>query len=273
MVELNPDFPRAWVEFVDPADADQVMRCDLTWLTSRWTCIFGRGCGGVSADRPDAGCCSHGAHFTEPADEERVAGWVEKLDAELWQNHDRGVREGWAVVDADATAEAEEEARAEGRADDFVPVRKTRTVDGACIFHNDPEFAGGLGCALHALALRDGIAPLTTKPDVCWQLPIRRSYRHFERADGTPALEITIAEYTREGWGSGGADLNWYCSSNTEAHIAADPVYVSLKSELIELMGGPAYAELVRLAQNYSKYVWLPHPATTRAGRSEPDPD
>ncbi len=51
MPEVDLDFPRAWVEFADPEDADQVFRCDLTWLTSRWTCIFGRGCQGIYADR------------------------------------------------------------------------------------------------------------------------------------------------------------------------------------------------------------------------------
>ena len=30
----------------------QVFRVDLTWLTSSWTCIFGRGCHGIYADRP-----------------------------------------------------------------------------------------------------------------------------------------------------------------------------------------------------------------------------
>ncbi|CAA9403050.1 MAG: hypothetical protein AVDCRST_MAG06-2324, partial [uncultured Nocardioides sp.] len=41
------------MEFVDPADASQVFRCDLTWLTSSYTCIFGRGCQGIYASSPD----------------------------------------------------------------------------------------------------------------------------------------------------------------------------------------------------------------------------
>ena len=53
MPEVDLVFPRAFVEFVDPDDADQVFRCDLTWLTSSWTCIFGSGCQGIYADRPD----------------------------------------------------------------------------------------------------------------------------------------------------------------------------------------------------------------------------
>ncbi|NEE60032.1 DUF1631 domain-containing protein, partial [Streptomyces sp. SID8455] len=45
--EKGIDFARAWVEFPDPGDDEQVFRCDLTWLTSRWTCIFGSGCQGI----------------------------------------------------------------------------------------------------------------------------------------------------------------------------------------------------------------------------------
>jgi len=70
--EVDLVFPRAWVEFADPGDAGQVFRCDLTWLTSRWTCIFGSGCRGIYAGRPDDGCCTLGAHFSDKADEKRV---------------------------------------------------------------------------------------------------------------------------------------------------------------------------------------------------------
>ena len=53
MTETPLDTPRAWAEFTDPAESAQRLRCDLTWLTSRWNCIFGRGCQGIYADRPD----------------------------------------------------------------------------------------------------------------------------------------------------------------------------------------------------------------------------
>ena len=71
--EVDLVFPRACVEFADPADDDQVFRCDLTWLTSRYTCIFGQGCHGIYADSPDTGCCTLGAHFADKDDEKRVA--------------------------------------------------------------------------------------------------------------------------------------------------------------------------------------------------------
>ena len=50
------DFAREWVEFTDPADPEHMVRADLTWLCSRWTCIFARGCRGILEDRPDDGC-------------------------------------------------------------------------------------------------------------------------------------------------------------------------------------------------------------------------
>ena len=77
--EVLIGFPRAFVEFPDPADSSQVFRCDLTWLTSRWACIYGNGCQGIYADRPDDGCCTLGAHFTEDADYERIAAVAAEL--------------------------------------------------------------------------------------------------------------------------------------------------------------------------------------------------
>jgi hypothetical protein len=225
--EVDLDFPRAWVEFPDPADPDQVFRCDLTWLTSRWTCIFGSGCAGIYAERPDDGCCTLGAHFSDKKDEKRTLKLARELTKETWEHH--GTKRLVDVEDDGA--------------------RKTRVVDGACVFLNRPGFPGGAGCALHALALRTGRHPVQTKPDVCWQLPIRRTYDRVTRPDGTEVLVISIGEYDRRGWGAGGHDLDWYCSGNTEAHVGREPVYLSNKTELTELMGRAAYDELARLCE------------------------
>src|SRR4029079_18065581 len=85
--EVDLDFPRAWVEFVDPADDAQVFRCDLTWLTSSWTCIFGSGCAGIFADRPDDVCGPLGAHFSDRKDEKRTMKYARQLTKDTWQNH------------------------------------------------------------------------------------------------------------------------------------------------------------------------------------------
>jgi hypothetical protein len=246
--EVDLVFPRAWVEFADPADESQVFRCDLTWLTSRWMCIFGQGCRGIYADRPLDGCCTLGAHFSDKGDERRVRSFVKQLGAEDWEYHpdnrSGGRKAGWVETDEDGD-------------------RKTAVVDGACIFLNRPGFPGGEGCALHGLALRQGRHPLETKPDVCWQLPIRRTFRDVELPDGTAYTEVSIGEYDRRGWGPGGHDLDWYCSGNTEAHVGLEPVYVSNGPELVELMGPQAYDELVRLCEEHlaSRAQFAVHPA------------
>lgn len=266
MTEISLDIARIWVEFVDPATAEddepQVFRCDLTWLTSSWTCIFGSGCQGIYADRPDDGCCTLGAHFTEKADVDRVAAAAEQLTPQTWQLHADGTSpQGWSEKEDGET--------------------KTRVVDGACVFLNRKGFSGGYGCALHQLADRQGVEVHTTKPEVCWQLPIRRTYRTVERPDATTYLEASIGEYDRRGWGPGGHDLDWYCSGNPQAHVGAEPVFRSNAGELSELMGPQGYDELVRQCEAHLSLVavartsggramlpLLVHPATLAAERA-----
>jgi hypothetical protein len=250
---MDLDFPRAWIEFADPADTDQVFRCDLTWLTSNYMCIFGQGCHGIYKESPDTGCCTLGAHFSDQDDEKRVASYVAELTPELWQFHPgrRARKADWVETDDEGA-------------------RKTLVVEvdgqSACVFHNRTDFASGAGCALHGLALRDGKEPLETKPDVCWQLPIRRTYRIIDRPDGTAYSEVSISEYDRRGWGAGGHDLDWYCSSNTEAHVGVEPVFVTNAPELTELMGKAAYDELVRHCEAHvrSRSQLAIHPADPR---------
>jgi hypothetical protein len=69
--EVAPGFARDWLEFKDPVDAENIYKCDLTWLTSYWQCIYGDGCCGIDEGKPDAGCCSDGAYYSDKADEER----------------------------------------------------------------------------------------------------------------------------------------------------------------------------------------------------------
>jgi hypothetical protein len=140
--------------------------------------------------------------------------------------------------------------------------RRTRRINGACIFLNRPGFEAGQGCALHLHALNVGLHPLETKPDVCWQLPVRRTYDWVKRPDDTKVLVTTIAEYDRRGWGTGGHDLNWWCTGATEAHVAPDPLYKTYGPELTELMGKAAYDVLVEMCETAMKAPRIaPHPA------------
>ena len=109
------------------------------------------------------------------------------------------------------------------------------------------------------------------KPDVCWQLPLRRSYRDGERPDGTTYLEVTLAEYDRRGWGAGGHDLDWYCSGNPQAHVGVEPVFRSLRAELVELIGRrPTTSWSGTASSSWPPARSLPllvHPATAAARR------
>lgn len=251
--EVGLDFPREWVEFVDPADAKHLVRADLTWLLSRWTCVFGKACHGIIAGREADGCCSHGAFFTDTDDEKRIRKAAKRLNPQTWQHYRRGF-EKYTELD---TIDGEK------------PARRTATQgpNGPCVFLNDAGFPGGGGCALHAQALRDGVHPLEYKPDVCWQLPVRRDQEWTKRPDDTRMLVSTLTEFDRRGWGAGGHDLDWWCTSSPEAHVGTEAMYISYQAELTALIGSAAYTKLAELcAARAARGLVAPHPA------SPPDP-
>jgi hypothetical protein len=213
---------REWVTFADPTDDMRRWQVDVTFLTSHWTCVFGCGCQGVLTEptpEMEQGCCSYGAHFSDKRDRKRVEKFAEKLTDDDWQFAAAGRARGIATN------------KGHGR---------TRLVDDACIFLNRPDFPGGSGCALHRYALRTGQRPMDLKPEVCWQLPLRRV--DDENDDGSITTRLT--EFGREGWGDGGAEFAWWCTDAPEAFTAADPVYKTLSAELIGIMGATLYEQV-----------------------------
>jgi hypothetical protein len=118
----------------------------------------------------------------------------------------------------------------------------TRVVRDACIFLNRPEFPGGSGCALHRAALERGVAPLGLKPEVCWQLPLRRE---DEVADDGHVTSV-IRQWDRRDWGEGGHEFHWWCTESPDAFVGDRPVYRELRDELVALVGEKIYRRLVR---------------------------
>lgn len=228
-MSFRPEPPREWVTFLDPADDEHEVRADLSFLLSRWTCIYGSGCQGI-AGRPDDGCCSHGAYFSDEDDEKRVRTMARELTADDW------FRFGHTHLVDDDDLEGE-------------PARKTATVDGACVYANPADSPMGGGCALHRMALRTGRHPLQTKPDVCWQVPVSRKEEVSEEGRRT----TTLTEFSRRSWGEGGADLTWWCTESRSAHVGSRPMYESYGPELIALVGEPAYRTLVKLCRKREK--------------------
>lgn len=234
-----------WVSFEDP-DEDRTWVFDVTFLTSPWTCIFGRGCQGVltgPAAELAQGCCSYGAHFTDEDDEKRVEAAAQTLTPEVWQFRRQGLSRGIVKTD---------------RAGD----RVTRLVDGACVFLNRPGWPSGPGCALHQQALADGTRPLDTKPNVCWQLPLRRE--DAENGDGH--VTTTVRQWDRKHWGDGGAEFHWWCTQSPDAFVGSRPVYEELKDELVELTSQTAYDMLVEYVTTRGATTFLPHPSVRAMG-------
>jgi hypothetical protein len=235
--------PVEWVSFED-AEGD-TWQFDVSFLASRWTCIFGRGCQGV-LDEPAAhlghGCCTHGAHFTGPDDQADLLAAAARLRPSQWQLH----------AEAGDTPLTTDE--------DGAVV--TKVVDGACVFLNRPGFAGGAGCALHIAALEAGERPLDWKPDVCWQLPLRLE----ELTDSHGHRVFVLREWKRRDWGEAGLDFHWWCTDAPDAFVGGEPAYVTLRDEIVELVGEEPYRMLVAYLADRTTVmpdgsVPLPHPA------------
>ncbi len=213
-----------WISVDDPSN-DKTWRFEVAFLRSPWQCIYGNGCKGIHPSEDPTrfdGCCTYGAQLTDGEDFVIVAKAVARLTKAEWQHHALARRKGWFKRRADATI-------------------ATRVVDGGCIFLNRPGSSMGPGCALHLGALREGETHVNWKPNVCWQVPLRRS---DAEVDGR--LVSTLRAWTRVDWGTDGTADMWWCTDDPAALTAAEPVYRSLHHELRALVGDSVYAELVR---------------------------
>ncbi len=237
---VTPNSAREWVSIEDPEE-DRVWMFDVTFLSSRWTCIFGNGCQGVlTAPAPELvqGCCSYGAHFTDEDDVARVEAAAKTLTPDQWQFIDRA---GKGIIKRHKNGEI-----------------TSKLVDDACIFLNRPDFAKGAGCAFHVAAMERGIPHSELKPDVCWQLPLRR---YDESDKDTGRVTSTVTEWTRAHWGEGGEEFAWWCTEAPEAFVGHQPVYKELAPELTAIAGAIVYSELAGyLDARIGGGTALPHP-------------
>jgi hypothetical protein len=249
MPKRTPADLHEWVSFDDP-DENRTWVWDLTFLTSNWTCLFGNGCPGI-LDHPtpelEQGCCSFGAHFTDEADRKRVEARMEELEPGEWQFRAKAAKRPPIYVNDDGET-------------------VSRVVDGACIFLNRPDYPGGAGCALHAAALRRGESIVDWKPEVCWQVPVRR----HDETDAYGHVTSTVREWKRRDWGPGGEDFHWWCTESPDAFIGHQQVWEACEDELVALTSRRAYAVLRNyLRSRPAGSVAVPHPAL-KGGRERP---
>ena len=217
-------FPQVDPGVEEIVESGTVWRFDRDFLTSRWTCIWGRGCLGIldePAEHLGQGCCSVGAELGDEDEARLLSAMAACVPPERFQHH--------------AEAEAGGIFRDERR-------DATRVVDGACIFLNRPGFEGGAGCALHLAAVDAGEPPRDWKPSVCWQLPIKVDWE--DRGDGVEVA--TVRRWARSDWGNEGETMAWCCTEGDRAYVGDRPVVESLADELDALVGTPVLVELRR---------------------------
>ena len=238
MAKRTPTDRHEWISFEDPTE-ERTWMFDVTFLLSRWTCIFGCGCQGVLTEpTPELvqGCCSYGAHFTDTADRKRTEEVAKTLTAKEWQFRKIGRKLGVTQKQDGAWT--------------------TLLHDDACIFLNRPGFEGGPGCAFHVAAMNRGVPHSDLKPEVCWQLPLRR----IDTTDDLGHVTSTVREWKRRDWSEGGFEFAWWCTDSPEAFVGDTTVLSSMRDELIAMVGEPVYDLLVDALSERSAPP-LPHPA------------
>lgn len=239
------DGTREWLSLEDPHE-HRTWLFDVTFLTSAWTCIFGAGCPGIDEERApelELGCCSHGAYIADEHDLAHVRRMTAELDGETWQHRRDPADALWQDSDG---------------------WWRTQVVDGACVFANRASHPAGAGCAFHLLAQRTSRRPMDTKPEICWQAPLRRE----DHETVTGHVYTMVREWELRDWGGPDTDVSWWCTSEPEAHVGHQPVYRALRDELTEICGAEIYDELCSgLDERVTSTQVLPHPAVRRRTR------
>ncbi len=218
-------------DYEEIREGDTVWRFERDFFTSRWTCIWGRGCLGI-LDEPaphlGQGCCSVGAELESEDEARTIAALAATIAPERFEHHAEAQKAGGGIFAVDA---------------DGARRPATRVVDGACIFLNGPGFPGGAGCALHLEALASDESPLEWKPSVCWQLPV---HVDWVTTEATGEEVATVRRWSRDDWGDEGRTMAWCCTEGPEAYVGEAPVIDSLAEELTAMVGTEVYVELRR---------------------------
>lgn len=220
---------REFVRFTDPKSGLE-WSVDISFLSSRWGCIFGLGCPGVypagSGKRSaDGGCCTLGVYLEDEKEVARIERLAKRLTPQDWQLRDLGMEHGFLVRGAK----------------DHGP-KKTRVHHGVCIFANREGFEGGTGCAFHHYALRTGAHPADVKPHACWMLPLRDEEVAWDDK-GRPTRKI-LTDYRTKDWGED-VSFTWYCIERPEAFgNPAGMVYRTQEYEIRKIVGDEVFEQI-----------------------------
>ena len=88
--------------------------------------------------------------------------------------------------------------------------------------------------------MAQGRSHVELKPEVCWQLPLRREDETAE--DGR--VTSVVRQWDRRHWGEGGEEFHWWCTEDPDAFVGHEPVYLSMRTELETMAGKKIYKRL-----------------------------
>jgi hypothetical protein len=232
-----------WLEFQSQTDPQKRWRIHVPFFLSTWSCLFGRGCPGLtfhSDQQYDSrvGCCRDGAYFNSAEDIDKTAKYVDMLTEEDLEparlNHIK--KNGWL--------------HRKGKDNDGVPNAKTRINDGVCALSR----VDGKGCSLLHLSARlkgqslEEIDHTEAMPTVCWQLPIKRGESMWENDPEVTLLELFPWDVDQ--WADD-PQMTWWCVDDAAAYnTTSTPLYLTMEAELRKIMGAVDYSYLAeRLAE------------------------
>ncbi len=109
-----------------------------------------------------------------------------------------------------------------------------------------------------------GRRPMDLKPEVCWQVPLRR----VDSTDEVGHVTSTVREWKRRDWGEGGQEFHWWCVEEPEAFTGINTVLSTMGDELAAMVGGPVHELLLAaIAERCATNTLLPHPAVRAQAR------
>jgi hypothetical protein len=90
------------------------------------------------------------------------------------------------------------------------------------------------------MAIDNNESYIPLKPEVCWQLPLRRD----DEVEDDGHVITRISQWDRRDWGPGGAEFHWWCTESASAFVGKTRVVDSMREELTAMVGETVYDRL-----------------------------
>jgi len=216
---------------------------DVSFLLSHYQCSWGAGCKSINLSNPSHGCCTEGAIYLHSGDEAVVDAMVASLPDDAFTNAKEIRRRYTSSVGSN---------------------RKTRVLNGMCIFHNQPSHPNGEGCALHQAAVHNGTSILESKPRICSWVPL--NIVSIDEDDDGNTTDLYYGRFENEQWGGGEAVLDWWCLDDPDNFHGQDPVFRRMAVELEDMIGvQEVYQQLVEYLRyrDFTEHAFHPPVSVT----------